>query len=169
MTQRSKWPEGVLIIVKPERYPQARAAGIHCGDGCDPHNLAAQTFRRADNKSLQEAQQLCPGLVTKPMRSDRYRQARLVTVQMPPGACWLSLLLLQVSAQVLTLISQHAMNDNCEKTSYDDFYLEVLPDSASLAKAETWLPPADQAVHVLGGGSFSTLPAVLKQAVQVGV
>lgn len=52
---------------------QARAAGIRCGDGSEPHNLAARTFQHENNMSLQEAQQLCPGLVTKPMRSDRYR------------------------------------------------------------------------------------------------
>ena len=157
-------------IFKRERYPQARAAGIQCGDGCDPHNLAAQTFQRTDNKSLQQAQQLCPGLVTKPMRSDRYRQVRPVASTISSLsllACVNCLLLLQVSAQVLTLISQHATNGNCEKTSYDDFYVEVMPDSAKLAKAETWVLPADQAVHVLGGSSFSTLPAVLKWAVQV--
>ena len=84
-------------------------------------------------------------------------------------ACRNTLLLLQVSAQILTLISQHAKNGNCEKTSYDDFYVEVIFDSASLAETEIWLPPADHVVHVLGGGSFSALPAVLKRAVQVDV
>ncbi|KAL3159483.1 hypothetical protein ABBQ38_009904 [Trebouxia sp. C0009 RCD-2024] len=124
---------------------EARAAGIQCGDGSDPHNLAARTFQRPDNKSLQEARELCPGLVTKPMRSDRYRQ---------------------VSAQVLALISQHATNGECEKTSYDDFYIEVVPDGASLRTAETWMPSADHIVHVIGGTSFGALPAVLKCAVQ---
>ena len=153
-----------------EQYLQARAAGIQCGDGCDPHNLAAQTFQRTDSKSLQQAQQLCPGLVTKPMRSDRYRQVRSVADTIFPLSllvCANSLLLRQVSAQLLTLISQHATNGNCERTSYDDFYVEVMPDSASLAKAEKWLPPADHVMHVLGGASFGALPAVLKWAVQV--
>lgn len=76
-------------------------------------------------------------------------------------------LLLQVSAQVLALISQHATNGECEKTSYDDFYIEVVPDGASLRTAETWMPSADHIVHVIGGTSFGALPAVLKCAVQV--
>ena len=159
-------------MVKFEQCQQARAAGIQCGDGCDPHNLATQTFRRADNKSLQQAKQLCPNLVTKPMRSDRYRQARPAyrhNFCLSLLACANSLLLLQVSAQILTLISQSATNGNCEKTSYDDFYVEIVPDNASLVKAGTWLPPADHVVHVLGDGSFSALPAVLKCAVQVDV
>lgn len=60
--------------VNPRRNVQARAAGIRCGDGSDPHSLAARTFHCENVKSLPETQQLCPGLITKPMRSDRYRQ-----------------------------------------------------------------------------------------------
>ena len=71
---------------------------------------------------------------------------------------------LQVSAQILAVISQHATNGECEKTSYDDFYLEVLPDSSVLITAETWLPAADSEVHVIGGSDFAALPAVLKWA-----
>ena len=56
---------------------QAKAFGVRCGDGSDPGNLAARTFqqdRPHENRSLPEVRQMCPGLVTKPMRSDRYRQ-----------------------------------------------------------------------------------------------
>ncbi|KAL0031278.1 hypothetical protein WJX77_012706 [Trebouxia sp. C0004] len=125
---------------------QARAAGIRCGDGSDSHNLAATTFHNDDNRSLQEARQLCPSLITKPMRSDRYRQ---------------------VSAQVLALISPHATNGQCEKTSYDDFYLEVIPDAAKLTASDAWSPPSDIDLHILGETGFDALPPILKWGVQV--
>ena len=67
----------VMFLVVMVHFLQARAAGIRCGDGSDPTNLAARTFRFEGNKSLQQAQQVCPGLVTRPMRSDRYRQASI--------------------------------------------------------------------------------------------
>ena len=120
--------------------------------------------------SLQEAQQLCPGLVTKPMRSDRYRQ--VCSADPDQVACIATLLTtlmctLQVSAQILSLISQHATNGQCEKTSYDDFYLEVLPEASALPALAAWQPLADHEVHILGGSDFSALPAVLKLGVQV--
>ena len=76
---------------------------------------------------------------------------------------------MQVSAQILALISQHAANGECEKISYDDFYVEVLPDSAALSAAPTWLPAASGEVHVIGDTSFSALPAVLRWAVKVSI
>lgn len=73
---------------------------------------------------------------------------------------------LQVSAQILALITQHAANGQCEKTSYDDFYLEVSAGPSMLSSAAVWVPPADTGLHILGGGSFDALPAMLKWAVQ---
>ena len=70
--------------------------------------------------------------------------------------------LLQVSAQVLALISQHATNGQCEKTSYDDFYLEVLPDAAKLTASDAWFPPNNVDLHILGGIGFNALPPILK-------
>ena len=75
--------------------------------------------------------------------------------------------LLQVSAQVLALISQHATNGQCEKTSYDDFYLEVLPDAAKLTASDAWFPPSNVDLHVLGDTGFNALPPILKWGVQV--
>ena len=75
--------------------------------------------------------------------------------------------LLQVSAQVLALISQHATNGQCEKTSYDDFYLEVLPDAASLTASDAWFPPNNVGLHILGGTGFNALPPILKRGLQV--
>ena len=72
-----------------------------------------------------------------------------------------------MSAQILALISQHATSGECEKTSYDDFYIEVQPCASQLSAAAAWLPPVDTEVHILGGSSFTALPATLKQAVQV--
>lgn len=74
---------------------------------------------------------------------------------------------LQVSAQILALISQHATNRQCEKTSYDDFYLEVVPADAQLSASDGWQPPDHSKMHILGDTSWAALPAVLKWAVQV--
>ncbi|KAA6424352.1 MAG: DNA polymerase eta-like [Trebouxia sp. A1-2] len=76
-------------------------------------------------------------------------------------------LLQQVSAQVLALISQHATNGQCEKTSYDDFYLEVLPDAAKLSASDAWIPPSSVDLHILGGTGFHALPPILKWGAQV--
>ena len=75
--------------------------------------------------------------------------------------------LLQVSAQILALISQHATTGQCEKTSYDDFYLEVLPDAAKLTALDAWAPPSNIDLHILGGTGFNALPPILKRGVQV--
>ena len=77
------------------------------------------------------------------------------------------MLLLQVSAQILALVSQQATNRQCEKTSYDDFYLEVMPADAQLSASDGWQPPDHSDMHILGDSSFTELPAVLKWAVQV--
>ena len=71
----------------------------------------------------------------------------------------------QVSAQILALISQYATNGQCEKTSYDDFYVEVV-QGASAAACVAWEPPADSELHILGGGSFHMLPLVLQLGAQ---
>jgi len=65
------------------------------------------------------------------------------------------------------LISQHATNGQCEKTSYDDFYLEVLPDAAKLTASDAWFPPSNVDLHVLGDTGFNALPPILKWGVQV--
>ena len=151
---------------------QARAAGVRCGDGSDPHSLAARTFHRDTAKSLPETQQLCPGLITKPMRSDRYRQVCKtlpLSLQIHGNACHVEPVAssLQVSAQILGLISQHATNRQCERTSYDDFYLEVVPADAQLSAIDGWKLPNQNELHILGDIDFTALPAVLKCAVQV--
>lgn len=74
---------------------------------------------------------------------------------------------LQVSAQLLALLSTFAANGQCEKTSYDDFYLEIHSSmSAGDIKQDLQLS-ADQEVHVIGGSKMDMLPAILCQAVQV--
>ena len=73
----------------------------------------------------------------------------------------------QVSAQLLALLSTYAANGQCEKTSYDDFYLEVHATSSAITSQQDCSLPTDGAVHVVGDSSFAALPAVLQQAVQV--
>ena len=73
----------------------------------------------------------------------------------------------QVSAQLLALLSTFAANGQCEKTSYDDFYLEVHATSSTITSQQDCSPPTEGTVHVVGDSSFAALPAVLQLAVQV--
>ena len=71
-----------------------------------------------------------------------------------------------MSAQLLEMLSPFATNGRCEKTSYDDFYLEVSGSGSS--SAQQGIPEQiGVAVHVVGGRSFAALPAILRHAVQV--
>lgn len=76
-------------------------------------------------------------------------------------------MLVQVSAQLLALLSTFAANGQCEKTSYDDFYLEVHSSKAAVHNQQRWEPAADQEVHIIGSAGMETLPDILRQAVQV--
>lgn len=71
-----------------------------------------------------------------------------------------------MSAQLLELLSQFASNGQCEKTSYDDFYLEV---HSSPAAQQDAAEQAGAGVRVIGGDSFHVLPAMLRHAVQVTI
>ncbi|KAL4854768.1 DNA polymerase iota [Chlorella vulgaris] len=88
---------------------EARAAGIRCGDGAGAAGRAAVPHLvRMQATSLEECRRRCPGLQVRPMRTDRYRQASL-----------------QVAQQLHDLLRTHAPNGQVEKTSYDDFYIDI--------------------------------------------
>lgn len=122
-----------------------------------------------------------------PCESNSTCEADLERIIFPAGD---SALCKQVSAQLLALLSTFAANGQCEKTSYDDFYLEVhssssaevVPQGCSASAGEGvhcsssdadiqqgCSTLAGEAVHVVGGTSLATLPAILQQAVQVGL
>jgi hypothetical protein len=72
---------------------EARAAGIRCGDGVGAAGRSQiARLRDMGAVSVAEACRRCPGLVVKPMRTDRYRQVcgRLLAcpVLKLPGLCW---------------------------------------------------------------------------------
>lgn len=73
----------------------------------------------------------------------------------------------QVSAQLLALLSTFAANGQCEKTSYDDFYLEIHSSKAAVHGQQRREPAADQEVHVIGNTGLDKLPDILRQAVEV--
>ncbi|GLC37395.1 hypothetical protein PLESTM_000579000 [Pleodorina starrii] len=84
---------------------EARAAGIRCGDGVGAGGRASIPYLRAMGAvSMAEAQVRCPDLVVRPMRTERYRR---------------------VAEQVHALLRRFAPDGQVEKTSYDDFYLDV--------------------------------------------
>ncbi|GLI59531.1 hypothetical protein VaNZ11_001423, partial [Volvox africanus] len=84
---------------------EARAAGIRCGDGVGAGGRASIPYLKAMGAvSRAEAQRRCPGLVIRPMRTERYRR---------------------VAEQLHASLRRFAPDVLVEKTSYDDFYMDV--------------------------------------------
>ena len=97
---------------------EAKAFGLRKGDGVGARGRAQiDSLIRMGSMGLAECRRRCPGLIIKPMRVDRYREA---------GQAVLSAL--------------ETFGAPVEKTSYDDFYVEatslVQADSDELALAE---------------------------------
>ncbi|KAG2491453.1 hypothetical protein HYH03_010239 [Edaphochlamys debaryana] len=84
---------------------EAKAAGVRCGDGVGAGGRASIPHLKAMGAvSMAEARRRCPGLVVRPMRTERYRR---------------------VAEQLHELLRRFAPDGQVEKTSYDDFYLDI--------------------------------------------
>ncbi|KAK9807873.1 hypothetical protein WJX72_011771 [[Myrmecia] bisecta] len=84
---------------------EARAAGVRCGDGVGAGGRSnIKWLQEVGAVSMEEAKRRCPGLVVRPMRTERYRQ---------------------VAGQVHDLLRRFTPAGLVEKASYDDFYLDV--------------------------------------------
>ena len=81
----------------------AKAAGLRKGDGVGARGRAEiESLRRMGSRGIDECRRVCPDLVVRPMRVDRYRDA---------GAAMLGVL--------------QRWGVPVEKTSYDDYYVEA--------------------------------------------
>ena len=98
---------------------ESKAAGIRKGDGVGARGRAQiETLRRMGSRGVEECKRLCPGLVVRPMRVERYRE---------------------VGAAVLSVLQ--SWGAPVEKTSCDDYYIDV----TSMAAA---VPPGNEAEAV---------------------
>ena len=101
---------------------EAKAAGLRKGDGVGARGREQIAhLREMRSIGLDEARRKCPGLVVRPMRTDRYRE---------------------VAAEIAALLGRWGAA--VERTSYDDFYLDVTelvrgaPAAALPARARIW-------------------------------
>jgi nucleotidyltransferase/DNA polymerase involved in DNA repair len=127
---------------------EAKAAGVRKGDGVGAGGRSnIQSLKDSGAVSAEEARRRCPGLVVRPMRTERYRE---------------------VSLAVHQLLRQWANGAEVEKASYDDFYLELRPDSPAVASHQL-SSPGSYSVHFVGVSSVSDLPPRLQFAVRAAV
>ena len=85
---------------------EARQAGIRCGDGVgDAGRAAIPYLREIKSRSIEQCRAICPGLVVRSMRPDRYREI----------------------SEALMEFLKSFLPESCiiEKTSCDDFYVDV--------------------------------------------
>ncbi|KAK3259590.1 hypothetical protein CYMTET_31418, partial [Cymbomonas tetramitiformis] len=118
---------------------EAQACGVRKGDGVgDAGRASIPKLQEIGAVSLEEAQRRCPNLQVRPMRADRYREV----------ASMIHKLLRRWSPQV-------------EKTSYDDFYLDV----TERCGVEGALPPSPpEGLCIVSGASWEGVPGPLRQA-----
>ena len=84
---------------------EARKAGIRCGDGVGSGGRAAiPHLRETGAKSVQDCCRICPGLVVRRMRPDRYRQ---------------------VSEQLFLFLKNRFPSCAVQKSSCDDFFIDL--------------------------------------------
>ena len=131
---------------------EAKAFGLRKGDGVGARGRAQiDSLIRMNSMGLAECRRRCPGLIIKPMRVDRYREA---------GQAVLSVL--------------ETFGAPVEKTSYDDFYIEATSlvqadsDASKLAEVRVWSGGGGGGVgqgksHVLG----TTLPIDLRRGYEL--
>ena len=126
---------------------EAKAAGLRKGDGVGVHGRAEiPSLKAMGSMSLDACRAKCPGLIVRPMRVERYReagQALLETVQDVCGAA-----------------------TPVEKTSYDDVYCDVTSVVLSGAdsppptpRARAWTPDAGPQAEMI-----ATLPLEMRSA-----
>ena len=98
---------------------ESKAAGVRKGDGVGARGRAQiETLRRMGSRGVEECKRLCPGLVVRPMRVERYRE---------------------VGAAVLSVLQ--SWGAPVEKTSCDDYYIDVTSIAAVV-------PPGNEAEAV---------------------
>lgn len=117
---------------------EAQACGVRKGDGVgDAGRANIPKLQEIGAVSLEEARRRCPNLQVRPMRADRYREV----------AGMIHKLLRRWSPQV-------------EKTSYDDFYLDVT-ERCGVQHELPPLPP--EGLCILSGASWEDVPGPLRQ------
>ena len=139
---------------------EAKAFGLRKGDGVGARGRAQiDSLIRMNSMGLAECRRRCPGLIIKPMRVDRYREA---------GQAVLSVL--------------ETFGAPVEKTSYDDFYIEATSlvqadsDASKLAEVRVWSGDGSSGDGGGGGGGVgqgkshvlgTTLPIDLRRGYEL--
>lgn len=125
---------------------EAKAGGIRKGDGVGAQGRANIGFLvEMKSMSLDECRRRCPQLVIKPMRVDRYRE---------------------VGIALLRLLRR--WTDLVEKTSYDDFYMDVTSRVENATASDEELPPRTFVASCNGHSvPYSELPVSLRQGCKI--
>eukprot|EP00928_Gymnodinium_smaydae_P015669 TRINITY_DN15801_c0_g1_i2.p1 TRINITY_DN15801_c0_g1~~TRINITY_DN15801_c0_g1_i2.p1 ORF type:complete len:573 (+),score=46.47 TRINITY_DN15801_c0_g1_i2:231-1949(+) len=122
--------------------------GLRKGDGVGAQGRANISFlAEMGSMSMDECRRRCPGLVVRPMRTERYRQ---------------------VGALALRLLEQ--WQAPVEKTSYDDFYVDVTKLAAADSAATTCLPSSARVYGDIDHEvAFDSLPRDLQIGSRIGM